>query len=555
MSSAQSPTPTASNPLGDYIATQYALSDSAQTAFSAHLAALLEQREQGHTLLHHSQDLHANLAQYPSLTISEEQAKAGEVAPIVLGERCSWLYRLWASEHQVAQWLYHRLTHHSQPLNQEEIKPYLNTLNPQQKQAVLKALTQPLTLINGGPGTGKTYTVARIVQAYLNQHPQARLQLSAPTGKAANRMTQTLTQNLPQTLTEQLPPAQTLHRLLGIRTHKSPRYHAQNPLDLDLLIIDEASMLSLELTQQLLNALAPKTTLILLGDAHQLAAVEAGAILHDLSQTPQLNPFIATLTQSTRFDKHSLIGQLADATLNNQPQILLNLLAQHNSHHRPKTHNISQIQSLYQQLFHPYQPYLNALNQTPTAPNNDQIQPLFAQFDHYRILCAGHAGVLGTHTINQQMRHYHQQSLKQPQSTNIPYYHGQPILIQTNTPQLNLYNGDIGLCLINAHGEANLYFPNHSTPIAASYLNNKHLSDAYALSIHKSQGSEFTHIAICLDTAQQRLISRELLYTAITRAKESLSLYSDDSQLIHALNTPTQRQTGLAQQLQTLIKR
>ena len=196
--------------------------------------------------------------------------------------------------------------------------------------------------------------------------------------------------------------------------------------------------------------------------------------------------------------------------------------------------------ALYRALIAPYQPYLELL-QSGADP-----QTLLNAYDQYRILCAGHHGALGTRRINAALRQLHQRA--QGADTSLNYYHGLPLMILENDHAQRLYNGDIGICLEGDNG-LQLHLPDHE-PVPLARLNPATLADAYALSIHKSQGSEYPHVALALDEHAERLLSRELLYTGITRSKGRLDIYASADALKTAADTLTRRNTGLAWHLE-----
>ena len=483
--------------------------------FAADIARVHDALAAGHTISH--SDIPADGV----LRIHLPDALEGALAPLVVHEQRLWLQRTFHAEAHLARLLLARLALAPQT-SVPDLSHHTRGLHDAQAQAVEHGMRHALTLITGGPGTGKTYTVARLVNALLAHHPDLRIALAAPTGKAAQRLQESLAALLPDAPL----PAQTLHRLLGITRTARPHYHAARPLPLDVLIVDEASMLSLELAHALFAALAPHTRLILLGDADQLAAVDPGAVLHDLCQHPRLQAHIVRLTASQRFSDESAIGQLAAAILAGDSARAHQLLERHPDldWQRPDA-------DTYARLFAPYQPFIATLQQA--APERS-----FAAFQHYRILCAGHHGALGVSRINQAMRQAHLRALNLP--TTLDWYPGKPVLITANDYTNELYNGDIGLCLPSASGTLQLHFPERA-PLPLERINPAHLADAYALTVHKAQGSEFAHIALTLDSSSREHLSRELLYTGITRARERLSLYSAD--LSDAL--PVTRSTGL----------
>ena len=559
---------------------------------------------------------------------AEQRAAADALAttPLLADDDCTapltrrgdrlWINRTYRQEARLAAMIRARLGDTAPPAATNTTPA--DGLREEQQAAIRLAQTRRLTLINGGPGTGKTYTIARLIRAEQDAAADIRIALAAPTGKAAKRMEESLAAAGISGL-----PAQTLHRLLGIDNNGEAQYHASRPLPHDIIIIDEASMLSLELAHALIAATAADTRLILLGDADQLAAVEPGAILHDLSHHPALQQHRITLHESQRFTADSGIGQLATilgagkdcgATLlkalepcrqpittaaappTELPPSPCGRVPTQNavafcvgpgggdgggvcphtanaettteppppSQDAPAsaagegwgggsasipgtTSQTSPIRwypipdaSLYRALIAPYQSYLEQL-QSGADP-----QTLLNAYDQYRILCAGHHGALGTRHINAALRRLHQQ--KQHEDTGLDYYHGLPLMILANDHRQQLYNGDTGICLDDGNG-LQLHLPNHA-PVPLARLNRASLADAYALSIHKSQGSEYPHIALTLDDHAERLLSRELLYTGITRSKGRLDLYASETALRAAADTPTRRNTGLAWHLE-----
>ena len=485
--------------------------------FAADVSLVQEALAAGHTLAW--RDIPATAD--GTLRITLQAALDGHIAPLVADGHHLWLYRIFQAEADLARHFLARLG--KQPAAKQHLAPYTRDLRPDQQQAVAHGLDHRLTLINGGPGTGKTYTVARLVAAIQAGNPDTRIALAAPTGKAAQRMSESLAAAMGSH-----HEAQTLHRLLGIGQNAKPRYDANRPLPYDLIIVDEASMLSLELARTLLASIAPDSRLILLGDADQLAAVEPGAVLHDLARHPLLASHIVTLTTSQRFAAASGIGQLAAAVLAGDTVSADAVLAEHPdlAHHR---------ESSTAALFAPYQPYLQTLRETADP------DACFAAFARYRILCAGHHGPLGVQALNRAMRTAHLRALQLPAHST--WYHGQPVLITRNDYANQLYNGDIGLCLAS-DGQLQFHFPGHA-PLPLTRLNPAHLDSAYAMTIHKSQGSEFGHVALAFDPSGIAHTSRELLYTGITRARERLDIHASRTSLHQAITTPTRRSTGL----------
>lgn len=529
------------NAIGKYLSQRFAIKETDKTIFQQAFARVSEALAQGDTVVSS-----AELPPYlENLIISAEQAKQGLAAPLVRDEQHLWLQRIWQSERQLATLLMQR-QQMSAIAFKTDLAPYLDGLKPAQQQAVQHAAHHHLTLINGGPGTGKTYTVSRIVQALIADNPEIRIALAAPTGKAAKRMEESLQNALNATpeiaaniFAHIQDEAQTLHRLLGMGNRGMAQYHYDNPLPYDLIIIDEASMLSLELARLLLDAVPEQARLILLGDAEQLAAVEPGAVLHDISQHPRLAAAVITLQESERFSAESGIGRLAALTLS-PPSDAENQLHQlFASQADIQRHEIAA--TLYQTLAQPYQEYFQMVA-TITQAAEQSLTQLFQCFDRYRILTAGHHSPLGDRAINQQIQRAHCRAngIHIEQS----YYHGQPLMITANDYHNGLFNGDIGIVLYQEQ-QYQLYFPQRAHPVPLAHLHPEQLQLAYALTIHKSQGSEYEQVALCLDPKQEQGLSRELLYTGITRAKKSLSIYASLCLLSQIMHSPTCRSTGL----------
>ncbi|MBL7667567.1 exodeoxyribonuclease V subunit alpha [Moraxella osloensis] len=505
-----------------------------------------------------------------------------------------WLHRQWYAEQSLAKQLMkiaHRKVAAFNGISSSQDIDNGLAPNAMQQLAIEKSSQHALSIIIGGPGTGKTFTVAKLVTTLQKEHEHKRKQdpnlpplsitLTAPTGKAAQRMQESLRISLQKSLQDEeitLDNAKTLHRLLGIGSDGIPRYHAKNPLPDDLIIVDEASMLGLELASQLVDAIKPTGRLILLGDANQLAAVDAGSVLSDLCAVTRLQPYITELTESKRFDSNSVVGQFALAIQQNLPaakkiklihQLLqpidLQSLKPSQSENPPElasetqqTANIpfypidasSSLPAVFNQLAKPYHPFFALMQQWYSKPVNifeaDNRKGLFEVFDSYRILCAGHQGQLGTQSINQKMSLAFTEFSKITR-TKAYFYHGLPIIIQNNDYQLGLFNGDIAICLLY-QGQLYACFAEKVIPIQR--LSRESCDYAYAMTIHKSQGSEFHMVAICIDKAHTRLLSQALIYTAVTRSKSALSIYSAKENFELAVTQKAVRQTGLQLQFE-----
>ena len=494
-----------------------------------------------------------------------------------------WLHRAWQAEFNLAQHINTILNQQITPL---EIAIPEN-LHEQQVMAINVANNNAFSIITGGPGTGKTYTVAQLVIA-LQQAVEsggdedknirfstdsASLALAAPTGKAAQRMQESLQAALDGSNVElQLQEAKTIHRLLGIGRTGRPRYNANNPLGEDIIIVDEASMLGVELANYLVSAVKPGARLILLGDANQLAAVDAGAVLADLCRIPLLQPIHAKLTESRRFSADSGIGKLANQINKTEAdtQAIWQLLRQDKALSFQYVNTLqteiaidNKIQNslsnykILSNLTLNYYQYLNKVESLLKNPIEKSvpelvkstITSLMQTFNQFRVLSAGHNGEWGDHYINNHITQWHLTKLKLPLGQNT-WFHGRPVMVLQNNYELGLFNGDIGFCLQTGDERSRLevFFENKAQGIAVNLLNEDVIATAYAMTIHKSQGSEFDHVAITFDNSHARLLSKELIYTAVTRAKKQVTIYSTKHAFEKAVQTPTERNTGLALQ-------
>lgn len=469
-----------------------------------------------------------------------------------------YFYRHWHQEWKLAERLAALLNPATAPAAVSVDLSSETSLKDLQRQAIELAAGHPFTLITGGPGTGKTYTLARIVKALQQAAPQLRVALAAPTGKAAQRMQSVLSNEFKQAGVSgaQIQTAQTIHRLLGLGGRSTPRYHRSEPLPFDLIVIDEGSMLDLALASLLFDAIAVGTRVIILGDANQLAAVDAGAVLADLDAVPALAPYRVALQESSRFKADEGIGLLAAGVLNQQEDAVLKALttsAQVQYLDLAKTPN----SAVFHQLWQGFQPYFEVLLKLKGASHpltDEQVKALFLAFDQFRVLCAQRAGDLGAHAINRSIGEALQQALGNSLIKREGWYSGRPAMMTRNDYGLRISNGDIGVCLVDQTGREWVYFPDRPSPIAATRLPPEQIETAFALTIHKSQGSEFRQVAMVLDDSAEDMLTRELIYTAITRAKERVQVWSKQALLLQAIHKKSNRISGLMNQIARKIE-
>lgn len=398
-----------------------------------------------------------------------------------------------------------------------------------QRAAARIALERRLCLVSGGPGTGKTHTLARIIALLRAQDAGLRIGLAAPTGKAAARMAEALA-----AAGTELPPhgAMTIHRLLGMRPGGGFRHGRANPLALDVLVVDEASMIDLSLMAHLLDALPPAAQLILLGDRDQLAAVEAGAVFADLCGSAALAPCVATLTTSFRFGGG--IARLAECLRIGDAAGAVALARAGEADVEWQVGTADDRQALFTAVRAGYRPYLDAVGAGLGLPPVE----LFARFAAFRVLCAHRQDAA---TINQAL------SPAGPGAQPVP---GLPVMVVRNDPLLRLYNGDIGLVLPDpADGELKACFPLDDGFRWISLARLPDWEPAWAMTVHKSQGSEFARVLLVLPASPSPVASRELVYTGVTRAREHVALRADESVLRAAIECRAERMSGLREAL------
>lgn len=554
--------------------TQAPFSQSAQAVNAAHiLQQLVEASLQGDSCIEVDT---TQLEALGDLAVSSEIATT-QVAPCVYDQQGLALYRYWQLEQRLAHQICRLKRQTTQTI---DLSSYQNLLSDEYQQAALKmVLQQWLSIITGGPGTGKTYTLARIIAALNQMIPDIRIAMAAPTGKAAQRMQEALQNsfNDPKLLesgliTDELrnQTTQTLHRLLGMGNRQTPRFDQKQPLPYDVIVVDEASMLDLNLATALFEAVPDHCRIILLGDANQLASVDVGSVLADLQQVDALAENRVQLKNSRRFSDEAKIGQFArfiqaqqHATAHHSVLSKLEAEIVKAEGLQPITFSkemldLIQLEYLleqydiepYQQkLMYGFQNYLAALNDyIYRGDAADDIQQVIRAFDDYRILAAVKHGALGIEQLNRYAERWLNQQLKQIAVGD--WYIGRPVMMTYNDYQLGLSNGDIGICFKHRSQpqQFEVFFPSLNKWIAAHRLP-RNMQTAFVLTIHKSQGSEFTHTAIVLDAKAEKLLSQELIYTAVTRAKKVVSILADPNALQQALTIRTVRRSGLVQKI------
>lgn len=516
--------------------------------------------------------------------------------------------------------------------------PVGNTSPDWQKVAAALAIKQRFAVISGGPGTGKTTTVVKILAALqiLQSKQQQKplvIRLAAPTGKAAARLTESIGQQL-KSLSESLSPlfktaedkekviaalptqVATLHRLLGARPESRKfKYHSDMQLPLDVLVIDEASMIDLEMMAKLLDALPPDARLILLGDHQQLASVEAGTVLGSLCMDYPLMK-LKQQNEPTLFASSNLVNHLTQMTGiqlktldDSSPAVADHIVMLRHSHRFNAEEGIGQLAKLLQQylyaepkqqhelweekfvpffkkndtvatitihdyknkqwldLLNSYKPYLDLLKnqnlsiqKTKISNMQDQwAEKVLDTYNDFQILTAIREGVWGVEGVNQVVENHIKNELN-ILSDRKSWYHGRPVMVTKNNYNLDLMNGDIGITLRwsdpekeNGQPELRVAFKVAKGVIkwvVPSRLND--VETVFAMTVHKSQGSEFTHTVLVIPDQHSAILTSELIYTAITRSKEKCTLVfppNGKEVFKRAIGKRVQRSSGLSEKL------
>lgn len=527
----------------EFLAQRSGLNPSQIPTFKNSVARLSFEQSQGHSCVFLEPEEQA-LVLSSGLALQLEISQGLEVAetlPLVLQNYCLYTHRYWFYETRLAQQLKQLLKRDYQIHNLEaaldnHFQPVENHETDWQREAAKLALTHAFAIVTGGPGTGKTTTVVKIL-ALLQELAQQPLHiaLAAPTGKAAMRLQESIGASI-QSLScsaeikRQIPDeVKTLHRLLGARP-PSPYFHhdANKPLPYDVVVIDEASMVDLALMSKLVDALKVGARLILLGDKDQLASVESGAVLADLTSSLKKNT--VELQKSHRFQGE--IKDLAVAVNQQAGKNAWDLLA-------TGSDKISLLQDdVISYIARKQQPYLALIKQ------GADFKQVFAAFNAFQVLCSNRQGVNGIADINHRVE-------KQLHLSG-HWYSGRPVMMTQNNAPMQLYNGDIGICMPDKdlNNRLMVFFlrPDGSVKKVLPTRLPPH-ETVFAMTIHKSQGSEFNEVLIALPDKMNPVLTKELIYTAITRAKQRVKIVAQQEIFSQAVKQKIQRYGGLAAKL------
>ncbi len=598
------------------------------------------------------------------LVRTEERAASADLLPLVIDEDGRlYLARYFDYERRLARALIER-AHGARPdLSDDELASHAARIarffGPPgdgdidwQRVAAFSALASRLTIVSGGPGTGKTTIVVGVLACLLDAAPDLRIAFAAPTGKAAQRMQETLIERadkLPLELAERLPrTSYTLQRLLGVLPDGGFRHHRDNPLPYDVIVVDEASMIDVALAAHLLEAVAPTSRLVMLGDKDQLAAVEAGAVFAELSARPSFSaaggariakalgidakrldtlqaltqpatqprgetrdlfdapdtpdaqaqlddgyaamfdewadassngeapettraPFtdsVVWLARNYRFELDSDIGRLSIAIRDGDEPAALAALDVRDAVHEPRTERAAVLfddtqPALSERVlarlvrgFAPYTKALTALLDTTRAgvqPTPAEQAALFNTLNRFRVLCATRKGPRGVDELNARIAAKVRERSSIALAMGAQWFAGRPVIVTRNNYALGLFNGDIGIALPGADSAMRVVFRHADGSLR--YVSPAALpphDTAFALTVHKSQGSEFEHAALVLPGTFVRVLSRELVYTAITRAKRRVEIFGAAKMFAQSVASPIRRDSGLAAKMQRL---
>ena len=517
----------------------------------------------------------APMVDFIELSIEREAATP---RPLVFWENHLYLTRYFQYEQCIARQVAQvqsesKTTYWYQRLEQRQIDAVVEGLFPQtgkdeetdwQKVAVQTAINKSFSIICGGPGTGKTTTVVKLLAALVELHQRhakvpfveanpLKILTSAPTGKAALRLAESVSGSMKKLqlsaqVTVHVPSeAVTIHRLLKPRGFNSFYHNKHRPIAADVLIVDEASMVDLSLMAKLVLALPRHCQLILLGDKEQLASVEAGNVLAEICSTPNVlnRPFITELKKSWRFDGEGGIGQLAHAIKAGQVKQACAILAEGNEQVQWLENTEHSYATLVESVVAHHTELLKLSSSLSEESETELLSQLFDHLSALQMLACVRLGDRGVERLNQAVINRLARKGLIPWQQS--HFHGRPVMITENAYHLNLFNGDIGLQLKEpVSGQLMTYFLQPDGGLYKLHCQRLPAHETvYAMTVHKSQGSEFSHAIMVLPDNDASL-SREILYTGLTRAKRAFSLMGELQAVEQAVMNQTKRKSGLA---------
>ncbi len=527
------------------------------------------------------------------LTSSHVVGLPGEKKPLILDENNRlYLFRYWEYEKRLADYLKRKARGKNLKVDHTMLKDGIQRLFPGehskttdwQKIAAASAVLNKLCIITGGPGTGKTFTVAKIISLFCEQPngDNLRILLSAPTGKGAAKLGDSIHSagdqlNCSQRIKDLHPSeAYTIHRMLKPYLNQPYfQYNRENKLPADVVIIDEISMVDLALMSKLVQAVPDEAVLILIGDSNQLASVEAGSVLGDIclrsnqfthdfcdlineSTQEKIKPdnvnhddnnvlqdCIIHLEKSYRFPDGSMIGDLSRAVNMNSPDMMFKRMEEFEKKKKSKQEWIRKSKNLS-----------NVLKEAVLSKYTDFLKPddpgkALEKFNQFIILCALRNGPYGVDSINMHIKNIllKEGLVRLDSSINTPWYIGRPVMIRRNDYNTGLFNGDIGITMPDPEADSDelcVFFPGaDEEPRKFSPHRLPEHDTVYTMTVHKAQGSEFDDVLLILPDRDSPVLTRELIYTAITRAKKSLRIFGSKEIINTAVSRKIERSSGL----------
>jgi exodeoxyribonuclease V alpha subunit len=436
----------------------------------------------------------------------------------------------------------------------------------QQRLAAAVSVLRRVSVLAGGPGTGKTTTVARLLALLHDQPgPAPRVALAAPTGKAAARLQEAVAAELPAELRSRTPEAATLHRLLGWRPGGRFRYDRTQRLPFDVVVVDETSMVSLTMMARLLEAVRPQARLLLVGDPDQLASVEAGAVLGDLARAPgspeprldaaleaagipgagsSVINGVVTLQHVWRFG--GAIAEFARAVQAGDADTAVTLL-------RAGHPDLAFVQDTSQAggdvgAGGVRGDVVAAGRALTTAARDGDVTAALSALERHRVLCAHRRGPFGVTRWSAEIERWLRAALRDTAQPDAPWYPGRPVLVTANDYDVGLFNGDTGVVVALPAG-LRVAFARGGAPTLHPPARLSEVATVHAMTVHRGQGSQFRRVTVVLPPAESPLLTRELLYTAVTRAAEFVRVVGTEQAVRAAVGRPVSRASGLRTRL------
>ncbi len=473
--------------------------------------------------------------------------------PLRLVDGLLYLERFWGEEELVRRSIVERAAVPPPVVDLDRLRTGLAAHFPEQaaarqRLAAAVGVLRHVTVLAGGPGTGKTTTVARLLALLAEQAgPLPRIALAAPTGKAAARLQEAVTAQLPAATAARVADAATLHRLLGWRRGGTFRYGRAERLPYDVVVVDETSMVSLPMMARLLDAVRPQARLVLVGDPDQLASVEAGAVLGDLARAdgrpePALDAALAavglptgvvngvvTLDHVWRFD--GTIAAFARAVQTGDADTALELL--HTSADDLQLDAPDVVAGLRADV-------VAAGSALAEAAAAGRAEAALTALEQHRVLCAHRRGPFGVARWGAEVDRW----LAPSRSVTEPWYPGRAVLVTANDYDTGLFNGDTGVVVTTADGPR-VAFARGGPPTLYPPSRLGEVMGVHVTTVHRAQGSQVRRVAVVLPPPESPLLTRELLYTAVTRAREHVRILGTPESVRAAVDRPVARASGL----------